>query len=150
MKFEVPYKRFDKEEGEYKTFTKICEKELTCEQKEIYHSVTDSTPPFVFFMTVTFGIIAGSAGLILYCIIAQNPNIIHFLVGELVTFIPTAFVSLCFYLDYRTAVKIWKKTEKEIIESIQKELQDEQKKIAEEYYKEHPEKFMAIYGLKED
>lgn len=112
MKFEVPYKRFDKEEGEYKTFTKICEKELTCEQKEIYHSVTDSTPPFVFFMTVTFGIIAGSAGLILYCIIAQNPNIIHFLVGELVTFILTAFVSLCFYLDYGTAVKNWKKDRK--------------------------------------
>lgn len=150
MKFEVSYKRFDKEEGEYKVSTKICEKELTCGQKEIYNSVTDSTPPFVFFMTVTFGIIAGSMGLIFYCVLAENPNIFHFLVGELITFISTVFVSLCLYLDYRTAVKKWKKIEKGIIDSIQKELRDEQKKIAEEYYKEHPEKFMAIYKLKED
>ena len=150
MKFEVPYKKFDKENGEYKRAVELCDKELTFEQKEIYNSARDSMPLVVFFMTVTFGIIAGSMGLILYCVLAENPNIFHFLVGELVTFIPTAFVSLCFYLDYRTAVKNWKKIEKGIIYSIQKELQDEQKKIAEEYYKEHPEKFMAIYGLKED
>lgn len=150
MKFEVPYKKFDKENGEYKRVVELCDKELTFEQKEIYNSARDSMPPLVFFMTVTFGIIAGSMGLIFYCALAENPNIFHFLVGELVTFISTAFVSLCLYLDYRTATKKWKKIEKGIIDSIQKELQDEQKKIAEEYYKEHPEKFMAIYGLKED
>lgn len=150
MKFEVPYKKFDKENGGYKGVVELCDKELTFEQKEIYNSARDSTPPLVFFMTVTFGIVAGSMGLIFYCVLAKNPNIFHFLVGELVTLISTVFVSLCLYLDYRTAVKNWKKIEKGIINSIQKELQDEQKKIAEEYYKEHPEKFMAIYGLKED
>lgn len=149
MKFEVPYKKFDKEDGEYKRVVELCDKELDYVQKEIYNSARDSTSELIFFMSIVFGIFSVLISLVIYYGITKNPNVVHFLAGELTIFILSMLVPSCFYIEYRQNLKLWKTTESDIINSIQKELQDEQKKIAEEYYKEHPEKFMAIYKLED-
>lgn len=150
MKFEVPYKKFDKEDGEYKRTVEIYDKELTLEQKEIYEGARDRVSEPLFFMSIIFGVFAVFISFMIYYGITKNTNFIPFLIGELTMFIFSMLVPSCFYIEYRQNLKLWKETESDIINSIQKELQDEQKKIAEEYYKEHPEKFMAIYKLKED